>query len=345
MKRVVIGMSGGVDSSVAAYLLKQQGYDVVGLFMKNWDCESAEPDFNDVKRVCEKIGIPYYAVNFQKQYMESVFDEFLNGLKMGWTPNPDILCNKEIKFGVFLQYAAKLNADYVATGHYCKIENGTLCRADDETKDQSYFLCALTKQQLEKVIFPLSHIKKTEVRKIAAQLGFINSAKKDSTGICFIGEQKIKNFLKTYLGTKIGQIRTLDDKIVGSHDGLMYYTIGQRKGLNIGGINSNTKRWFVVKKDLSNNVLYVNNGDCKELYSNKILLQNFNSFFNFIQISCTAKVRYRQTDQICIAKNIENKEVEVTFLEKQRAVTLGQWCVLYNKEKCLGGGIISAILS
>jgi tRNA-specific 2-thiouridylase len=295
----------------------------------------------------------------------------LDGLKKGWTPNPDVLCNREIKFGNFLEHALKLGADYVATGHYCQVINDCLYKAADTTKDQSYFLCALTRDQLQKVIFPLAGIKKTEVRRIAKELNLINSSKKDSTGICFIGEKKIKDFLKTYLGAKTGEIHTLDDKIVGKNDGLMYYTIGQRKGLKIGGINSNTKRWFVIRKDVKNNILYVSNGDCQELYSKRILLENFNFLqehsntttqihkqnapknttakipeTEFDEISCAAKIRYRQPDQKCTAKNLGDGKVEVIFAEKQRAVTLGQWCVLYNDGgKCLGGGIIYDILS
>jgi tRNA-specific 2-thiouridylase len=350
-------MSGGVDSSVTAYILKWQGYEVIGLFMKNWDeadgdgvC-TAETDFADVKRVCEKIGIPYYGVNFAKEYMDRVFAEFLDGLKRGWTPNPDILCNREIKFGPFLQRAKKLGAEFIATGHYAKIKHiggwHILCRAVDDTKDQSYFLCGLSQEQLATVLFPLSGIKKTAVREIATKLGLINAEKKDSTGICFIGERKIKQFLSTYLGCQKGEIRTLDETVVGTHDGLMYYTIGQRKGLAIGGMHgrTDTARWFVVRKDLPNNILYVNNGDCPALSSTIISLENFNAIKGFgtakEPIKCTGAVRYRQHAQKCTAVQHGNGAVEVVFHEPQRAVTTGQWCVLYDGDEVIGGGIIT----
>jgi tRNA-specific 2-thiouridylase len=354
MARVIIGMSGGVDSSVSAYLLKKQGYDTVGLFMKNWEEEdgsgycTAESDYSDVRRVCEKIGIPYYGINFAKEYMDKVFGDFLAGLKKGYTPNPDVLCNREIKFGAFLEKARQLGADFVATGHYAAVKHKDgryiLCKAADGTKDQSYFLCALNQAQLSQVIFPLANIKKAEVRKIAKELGLVNAEKKDSTGICFIGECRIKDFLKNYLGNKEGDIKTLAGKVVGRHDGLMYYTIGQRKGLGIGGKDgkTDTSRWFVVKKDCGNNILYVNNGDCPELYSQKLIIENFNPIRDFADIiHCTAKIRYRQADQKCTAKKLAGGKIEVTFEIPQRAVTLGQWCVLYAGDEVIGGGIIS----
>ncbi|MDR1917445.1 MAG: tRNA 2-thiouridine(34) synthase MnmA [Christensenellaceae bacterium] len=383
--RVVVGMSGGVDSSVTAYILKWQGYEVIGLFMKNWEeqdedgCCTAEDDFRDVKRVCEKIGIPYYSVNFAKEYRNRVFAEFLNGLKKGWTPNPDILCNREIKFGPFLEKAKQMGADYVATGHYANIVhvnagNATpgvrhlLCRADDDTKDQSYFLCGLSQEQLARVMFPLAHLKKTAVREIAERIGLINARKKDSTGICFIGERKIKQFLATYLGNQKGEIRTLDGKVIGTHDGLMYYTIGQRKGMAIGGRDgkSDTARWFVIRKSLPHNILYVNNGDCPELYSKSLVMENFNEIKGFAdRIKCTAKIRYRQPeavvppavklssyrcdakiryrqlDQQCVVTEIGDGKIRVVFDTPQRAVTPGQWCVLYDGDGVLGGGIIT----
>jgi tRNA-specific 2-thiouridylase len=353
--RVVVGMSGGVDSSVAAYILEWQGYEVVGLFMKNWDeqdengCCAAEADFNDVKRVCEKIGIPYYSVNFTKEYTDNVFADFLEGLKRGWTPNPDILCNREIKFGPFLQKATELGADYIATGHYAGITHGTrhiLRKAADDAKDQSYFLCGLSQEQLARVMFPLSNIKKTAVREIASRLDLINAKKKDSTGICFIGERKIKQFLSTYLGNQKGEIRTLDNAVVGAHDGLMYYTIGQRKGLAIGGINgkTDTARWFVVRKDLPNNILYVNNGDCPELYAKSLIAEDFNEIKSFDgKIKCCAKIRYRQPDQPCVAVKLGGGKIRVVFDNPQRAATAGQWCVLYDGCEVLGGGIITEV--
>jgi tRNA-specific 2-thiouridylase len=409
--RIVVGMSGGVDSSVAAYILKWQGYDVVGLFMKNWEEQdeaghcTAEDDFNDVKRVCSEIGIPYYGVNFAKEYMDNVFAEFLQGLKKGWTPNPDILCNREVKFKPFLQKAEQLGADYIATGHYAKIiHNGRhiLCKAADGSKDQSYFLCGLAQEQLARVIFPLADIKKTAVREIAGKLGLINAEKKDSTGICFIGERKIKQFLTAYLGSQKGEIRTLDGEIVGTHDGLMYYTIGQRKGMAIGGYNgkTDTARWFAVRKDIPNNILYVSNGDCRQLYSRSLIISDFNEIKGFgggaavgiispaadsisggaaadgggnnrnaseaefsgaaigvsgicgaadgvsqtaEQCRCFAKIRYRQPDQACTAVEIGGGKVRVIFDKPQRAVTLGQWCVLYDGDEVLGGGIITEV--
>ena len=350
---VAVGMSGGVDSSVAAYLLKKQGYNVVGLFMKNWEeqddsgCCTAARDFSDVKRVCEKLEIPYYSINFAEKYMDKVFTHFLDGLKKGITPNPDILCNREIKFGPFLDFADKLGADYIATGHYCKVEHkdgkSYLLKSKDQTKDQTYFLCALSQGQLSRVIFPLGDICKTEVRKIAKKLGLVTHDKKDSTGICFIGERKFRDFMETYLGDKIGDIKTLDGNIVGKHKGLSYYTIGQRKGLGIGATDNATDRWFVVRKDLATNILYVNNGDCPELYSKSLVSQNFNWITkpSKSQFNCMAKVRYRQSDQQCTVAIKSPEEVMVTFEKPQRAVTPGQWVVLYDGDMVLGGGEIT----
>lgn len=356
---VVVGMSGGVDSSVAAYILKWQGYNVVGLFMKNWEekdsngiCTS-ETDFADVKRVAEALDIPYYAVNFSAQYMERVFEQFLDGLKKGWTPNPDVLCNREIKFGPFLQHAKKMGADYIATGHYCQCETRgkehILKKGVDDGKDQSYFLCGLSQQQLSRVLFPVGALKKEQVREIAGKLGLTTAEKKDSTGICFIGERNFRNFMKTYLGNQEGEIRTLDGKIVGRHQGLMYYTLGQRKGLGIGGTSENTDRWFVVKKDLGENVLYVNNGECAELFTTALTAEDFN-FIPSKSMLCgllgsknkqlCAKTRYRQQDQACEVEILENR-VSVRFHKQQRAVTPGQWVVLYDGEDCLGGGMIT----
>ena len=372
-KTVVVGMSGGVDSSVAAYLLKEQGYNVVGLFMKNWEetndkgCCSAEHDFSDVKRVCEVLDIPYYSIDFSRQYMDNVFAHFLDGLKRGITPNPDILCNREIKFGPFLEFADKLGADFIATGHYCKVKDGGLMRAHDTEKDQTYFLCALTPKQLSRVMFPLGGMLKTEVRKIAKKLGLVTSEKKDSTGICFIGERNFRNFMETYLGSQPGDIKTLDGEKVGKHGGLMYYTIGQRKGLGIGGkrtcaASSGTcvenlactfseqvpekaaTRWFVVRKDLDTNTLYVNNGDCPELYSKSLVAKNFNWIKQPANdtFECTAKTRYRQPDQECRVTLTDS--CKVTFAKPQRAITPGQWVVLYDGDAVLGGGEISEVI-
>ena len=294
-----------------------------------------------MKRVCEVIGIPYYSVNFEKEYMDNVFKIFLDGLKKGITPNPDILCNREIKFGPFLKFAEKIGADFVATGHYCQTRGGELLKGLDKDKDQSYFLCALTKGQLEKVMFPVGHLEKPEVRKIAKQAGLPTFEKKDSTGICFVGERKIRDFLKTYLGNKEGEIKNLDGKVVGKHIGLMYYTIGQRKGLGIGGVkDSGDSRWYVVRKDLETNTLYVNNGEGEELFTNELTATDFNWISGKpVEGKLMCKTRYRQEDQPCTV-TLKGKDVYIKFDTPQRAITPGQWAVLYDGEKCLGGGVI-----
>ena len=351
--RVVVGISGGVDSSVAAYLLKKQGHEVIGLFMINWDEQdgqcTAEDDYADVKRVCTKIGIPYFSVNYAKEYYDRVFTYFLEEYKAGRTPNPDVLCNREIKFGPFLEKARQLGADMIATGHYCKsiTKDGKtyLCKAKDLSKDQSYFLNQLSQDQLSSVIFPLADIEKTEVRKIAKELGLSTAEKKDSTGICFIGERNFRKFLKQYLPAKPGNICTLDGKVVGKHEGLMYYTIGQRRGLNIGGKNDgNGQRWFVLKKDLKQNILYVSQGECDELFSNGLYADTFNWIPELPEqkeFECFAKFRYRQPDQAVKVTVIDKTHIKVDFKERQRAITEGQFVVLYDKDGvCLGGGII-----
>ena len=355
-KTVVIGMSGGVDSSVAALLLKQQGYNVIGLYMSNWEEKddgghcTGEADFDDVRRVCNKIDIPYYSVNFAKQYMDRVFKYFLEEYQNGRTPNPDVLCNREIKFGPFLKYALSLGADYIATGHYCGIQHKDgvhyLKKVKDQNKDQTYFLNQLRQDQLEKVIFPLADIEKGEVRRIAKQYGLDTAEKKDSTGICFIGERNFRNFLSTYLPGQPGEIKTLEGKVVGEHMGLMYYTLGQRRGLNLGGIaGSNGGRWFVVEKDLKNNVLYVSQGDEEPLMSKALVADTF----NFIpskpadEFECFAKFRYRQPEQ-GVKVRVEGEKVYIDFKEKQRAVTPGQFVVLYDEHNCLGGGIIQQVI-
>lgn len=358
MQTVVCGMSGGVDSSVAALLLKEQGYNVIGVFMKNWEetsddgvC-SAEEDYYDVKRVCTKIGIPYYTVNYSKEYYDRVFENFLEEYKKGRTPNPDVLCNREIKFGPFLEFAKKIGADYIATGHYAKTEhkNGKtfLLKAKDLNKDQSYFLNQLSQTQLEKVLFPLSDIEKPKVREIAEKHGFINAKKKDSTGICFIGERNFRNFLKNYLGTKEGEIVSVDGRNLGKHIGLCYYTIGQRKGLNIGGRNDgNGKPYFVVEKDLKNNRLIVSQGEEDCLFSNGLISYNINWIPekpSKNKFECFAKFRYRQPDQAVSVEILENGHVKVDFKEKQRAVTPGQFVVFYDGEICLGGGVIEEVI-
>lgn len=360
MAKVVIGVSGGVDSSVAAKLLKDQGYDVVGLFMVNWEEDSdactAEQDYEDVKRVCSSIGIPYFSVNYAKEYYDRVFKYFLDEYKKGRTPNPDVLCNREIKFGPFLEFAKSIGADYIATGHYCKkIEKDGkfyLAKAKDLNKDQSYFLNQLSQEQLKYVLFPLADIEKPKVREIAKELDLVNAEKKDSTGICFIGERNFKKFLKEYLPAKPGKIMTLDGRVVGTHDGLMYYTIGQRRGLGIGGrVDSNGKRWFVLKKDLENNILYVSQGEGEELFSKGMISEKFNwipESPKTQEFDCYAKFRYRQPDQKVHVKIVDD-HIEVNFYEKQRAVTPGQFVVLYQNDEdgnsiCLGGAVINKVL-
>lgn len=354
--RVVVGISGGVDSSVAAYLLKQQGHDVIGLFMVNWEesdgsC-TAETDFEDVKRVCSKLGVPYFSVNYAKQYYDRVFTYFLEEHKKGRTPNPDVLCNREIKFGPFLEQAKKLGADMIATGHYAKkIEKDGkfyLAKAADESKDQSYFLNQLSQSQLASVLFPLADIKKSEVRQIAKELGLSTAEKKDSTGICFIGERNFKNFLKNYLPAQPGDIVDLDGNKLGRHDGVMFYTLGQRRGLNIGGqAGRENGRWFVVKKDMQKNQLIVSQGEGEELYSKGL----YASGMNFIpeppkqkQFDCFVKVRYRQPDQKAKVSIIDDGHIKIDFDQPQRAVAPGQFAVLYDENGiCLGGGTIDEI--
>lgn len=355
--RVVVGMSGGVDSSVSALLLKEQGYDVVGVFMKNWDdtddsgvCTATE-DFEDVKRVADKIGIPYYSINFEKEYWNKVFEYFLSEYKRGRTPNPDIMCNKEIKFKSFLDFAMKLDADYIAMGHYAKTvtdKNGVvhMMRPKDGNKDQTYFLSQVTQEQLKKAIFPLADLSKPQVRMIAEQAGLATAKKKDSTGICFIGERNFKNFLSEFLPAMGGNIVTADGRIVGKHSGLMYYTIGQRSGLGLGGNQSSCAPWFVVGKNLQKNELIVEQGyDSDLLYASSLDASEV-SFFtglpsNDTTIHCTAKFRYRQPDvAVTMNYNKDNNTVHVEFDELARAVTPGQAIVFYDGEECLGGAII-----
>ncbi len=351
--RIVVGISGGVDSSVAAYLLKKQGHDVIGLFMVNWEEKdgscTAEADFEDVKRVCNKIGIPYFSVNYAKEYYERVFSYFLEEYKKGRTPNPDVLCNREVKFGPFLEQAYKLGADMIATGHYAKkIEKDGkyyLAKADDLNKDQSYFLNQLNQKQLASVLFPLAEIDKPQVREIARELELSTADKKDSTGICFIGERNFKKFLQEYLPAQKGKILDIDGNEVGQHDGLMYYTLGQRKGLNIGGRKGgNGERWFVIKKDLKNNILYVSQGEGEELFTDGLYASGMNWIPELPtkkEFFCFAKFRYRQPDQKVKVSILNDKEIKVDFEERQRAITPGQFVVLYDENGiCLGGGTI-----
>lgn len=353
-KTVVLGMSGGVDSSVCALLLKQQGYNVIGLFMHNWEeqadgCCTAEADYNDVKRVCDKVGIPYYSVNFAKEYRERVFSYFLDEYQKGRTPNPDVLCNREIKFGPFLDYAFAMGADYVATGHYCGISHDgdvhLLLKAKDQNKDQTYFLNQLSQKQLAKVLFPLANLTKPEVRAIAEQNGLINAKKKDSTGICFIGERNFRNFLMGYLPSQPGDIVDVNGKKVGEHVGLMYYTLGQRKGLGLGGTNDGEEgRWFVAEKDLIGNKLVVSHGDESVLMSSSLVASSLNWIPSAPsgEFDCYAKFRYRQSEQKVHVK-LDGDKAVVTFCDKQRAVTPGQFVVFYDDKKCLGGGVIDEV--
>ncbi len=300
MQTVVVGMSGGVDSSVTALLLKRQGYRVIGMFMKNWEeaddkgqCRASQ-DFEDAVKVCEQIGIPYYSVNFVNEYQTQVFSHFLSELKAGFTPNPDILCNREIKFKAFLEKALSLGADYLATGHYCRTFENQLYKGSDPNKDQSYFLYTIKASSLQKVLFPIGHLLKSEVRRIAKEAGLSTSEKKDSTGICFIGKRDFKEFTGQYLGFQPGNFETLQGKVVGKHDGIAFYTIGQRKGLSIGGPG---QAWFVVGKDIERNVVIVEQGeDHPALYRSELAateLSWVSGIAPTTPYACSAKVRYR----------------------------------------------------
>jgi len=357
MKKVVIGMSGGVDSSVAAILLKEQGYEVIGLFMRNWDTSvngdylgnpdlnqdicPQEQDYNDALAVCKKLEIPLHRIDFVKEYWDYVFTYFLEELKKGRTPNPDIMCNKYIKFDYFVKEAKKLGADYIATGHYAIKENGYLKRAADDNKDQTYFLSQLNQKQLENVLFPIGELPKSKVREIATQYGLITAKKKDSTGICFIGERNFRNFLKNYLPNKPGNIVDIDSKVVlGTHIGLMYYTIGQRRGLDIGG---NDERLFVVGKDLKENILYVALGeDNPYLYSDSCILSDINFNCELRPTKCSVKFRYRSKDVEATLEYLENNQIKVKY-SPTKGVTPGQACVFYQEDICLGGGIIETV--
>ena len=355
MERIVVGMSGGVDSSVAALLLKQQGYDVVGVFMKNWDekdedgvCTSTT-DWEDVQDVCYTIGIPCYAVNFEKEYQERVFSRFLSEYRKGRTPNPDVLCNREIKFKAFLEFSEKLGAERLATGHFAQTETRLghllLLRGVDQNKDQSYFLYMLKEQQLRRAIFPVGAMTKAQVRAIAKEKGLSVSGKRDSTGICFIGERNFRAFLQTYLPASPGEMRTEAGETVGEHIGLAYYTLGQRKGLGIGG-RGDGRSWFVLGKDMRNNILIVGQGeDHPSLYASRIEASEATWIAGEAPMAegepyrCTAKFRYRQPDQaVSILRSGDTIIIEADV--PQRAVTPGQSAVFYRGEQCLGGAIV-----
>ncbi|MFA5596055.1 MAG: tRNA 2-thiouridine(34) synthase MnmA [Pusillimonas sp.] len=362
--RVVIGMSGGVDSSVSAWLLKQQGYEVIGLFMKNWEDDddseycSSRQDWIDAASVADLLGIEIEAVNFAAEYKDRVFSEFLREYSAGRTPNPDVLCNAEIKFKAFLDHAMSLGAERIATGHYARVRQldtpegvqFQLLKAVDATKDQSYFLHRLNQAQLSKTLFPLGEIPKTDVRKIALELGLPNAAKKDSTGICFIGERPFREFLNRYLPTKPGPIMTPEGKKVGTHHGLAFYTLGQRKGLGIGGVKGHqdadgtAQAWYTARKDLEKNVLYVVQGhDHPWLLEQRLEAQDASWVAGKPPVlqAYGAKTRYRQADAGCTLESAENGRFTLAFAQPQWAVTPGQSAVLYDGDVCLGGGIIT----
>ena len=357
MKKVIVGISGGVDSIVSAYLLKKEGYLVEGLFMRNWDSSinndingnptlnnnicSQEQDYNDALNVCEKLGIKLHRIDFIKEYWDYVFTYFLDELKKGRTPNPDIMCNKYIKFDMFKKEADKLGADYIATGHYARMIDGKLYKGIDKNKDQTYFLSQVSKNQLNNVIFPIGELTKPEVRKIARDLDLLVADKKDSTGICFIGERNFKEFLTNYLPNQEGDIVDIDTKeILGKHIGLMYYTIGQRRGLDIGG---NKDRLYVVGKDLKNNILYVSLGDdTKYLMSTSAVIEKINFISDKRPNKCFAKLRYRQEDIPVDIEYLEDGNLIIRY-DNVKSVTPGQACVLYDGDECLGGGIIKEV--
>ncbi|WP_058962306.1 tRNA 2-thiouridine(34) synthase MnmA [Type-E symbiont of Plautia stali] len=355
-KKVIVGMSGGVDSSVSAWLLQQQGYQVEGLFMKNWEeddgeeyCTAAD-DLADAQAVCDKLGMKLHKINFAAEYWDNVFEHFLEEYKAGRTPNPDILCNKEIKFKAFLEFAAEdLGADFIATGHYVRRAdvNGTsqLLRGLDGNKDQSYFLYTLSHEQIAQSLFPVGELEKPEVRRIAEELDLITAKKKDSTGICFIGERKFRDFLGRYLPAQPGEIETVEGEIVGEHQGLMYHTLGQRKGLGIGGRKeSNDDPWYVVDKDVARNRLVVAQGaEHPRLMSVGLIAQQLDWVDRQTMtapLRCTVKTRYRQTDIPCEIIPLDSNRIEVRFDEPVAAVTPGQSAVFYLGDVCLGGGII-----
>ncbi|MGV8892777.1 MAG: tRNA 2-thiouridine(34) synthase MnmA [Burkholderiaceae bacterium] len=360
-KKVVIGMSGGVDSSVSAWLLKEQGYEVIGLFMKNWEDDddseycSTREDWIDAVSVADVIGIDIEAVNFAAEYKDRVFADFLREYQAGRTPNPDVLCNAEIKFKAFLDHAMQLGADYIATGHYARVRelNGSfqLLKALDASKDQSYFLHRLNQAQLANTLFPLGQIQKTEVRKIAGQIGLPNAKKKDSTGICFIGERPFREFLNRYLSYQHGPMKTPDGEVVGQHVGLSFYTLGQRKGIGIGGIKThqnadgNSDAWYVARKDIANNTLYVVQGhDHRWLLSAQLEARQSSWIAGTTPKSGQyfAKTRYRQADMDCVLGGISTDAFSLQFDQAQWAVTPGQSAVLYDGDICLGGGIIDS---
>lgn len=356
-KCIILGLSGGVDSAVAALLLQQAGADVHALHMTNWEdddgyCTAAE-DLQDARLICEQLNIPLHNVNFSRQYRDQVFEYFLDEYRAGRTPNPDVLCNREIKFGVFRDYAKRLGGDLLATGHYAQARmidgRGALYKGADAGKDQSYFLHAVSAEALAETVFPLGELQKSEVRSIARDTGLAVYAKKDSTGICFIGERPFREFLSTYLPANPGPMRTPDGEDIGTHQGLMYYTLGQRQGLGIGGRNDRSEApWYVVAKDLDDNALIVAQGEHEMLFSQSLTGSDLSWIGNApIDIDCnyrcTAKVRYRQRDQPCDIRPLKGSRVHVSFDDRQKAVAPGQFVVFYDGDHCLGGAVIDEI--
>lgn len=345
-------MSGGVDSSVAALILKQQGYRVIGLFMKNWEekddsgvCKSAM-EYEDVMRVCDQLDIPYYSVNFVKEYWDNVFSHFLAEFKMGHTPNPDILCNREIKFKVLLEKALEMGGDFLATGHYCRNDfhegKWRLLKGRDPAKDQSYFLYTIGQKALSRVLFPVGDMIKTDLRHFAHGHSLATSAKKDSTGICFIGKRDFRDFLGTYLAYTPGEFQTLEGKVLGKHEGVAFYTPGQRKGMGIGGAG---EAWFVVDKDVPANIVYLAQGTLHPaLYCDELTATEASWVSGIAPVSlpyrCMSKVRYRQPDQECVIESIDDGVLRVRFAVPQRAVTSRQSIVFYDGDVCLGGAMI-----
>lgn len=356
-KKVIVGMSGGVDSSVAAYLLLEQGFEVEGLFMKNWEqddkpgfCAAAQ-DLADAEAVCKQLNIPLHQVNFSEAYWQQVFEHALSEYERGRTPNPDVLCNKEIKFNLFFEHAKTLGADYIATGHYARIDKQhRLCKAKDRNKDQTYFLHAINPAVLNQVLFPIGDYLKPQIRAIAEKLELATHAKKDSTGLCFIGERPFKEFLNEYMLATPGDIQDTAGNTLGTHDGLMFYTIGQRQGLNIGGVkNTPDAPWYVVDKNLKHNILVIAQGaEHPMLYAQGLvtgpihwLIQPTTDDF---PKTCFAKTRYRQTEQACIIAPEDQQKHVIMFSNPQRAITLGQYIVFYDKNLCLGGAVIEEVI-
>ncbi len=360
-QKIIVGMSGGVDSSVAALLLLEQGYDVEGLFMKNWEEDDGEDycaaavDLKDASAVCDTLNIKLHTINFSSEYWDRVFQHFLHEYSAGRTPNPDILCNKEIKFRAFLEHALSLGAEKIATGHYVRTRTSNnktqLLRGKDSNKDQSYFLHALNQHQLSHALFPIGDFAKSQIRELAEKNNLTTYDKKDSTGICFIGERRFSTFLEKFLPAKPGEIHSVNGQCIGKHNGLMYYTLGQRKGLGIGGLKeSHEDPWYVVEKDLSNNILMVAQGhNHPALFHNTLETGQINWITNIEPDSATmareltAKIRYRQSDQNCSLSKLDRVKYKVTFEQPQRAITPGQSVVFYQGEVCLGGGVIEAM--